>query len=71
VLADLVITLLNRTKPGQGQVKTLGMFADGFSGALEGFLSAIYYRDRASAERALDRVTQMIRASFRVLDTVG
>ena len=45
-------------------VETLEMFADGFSGALEGLLGAIYYPDRASAQRALDRVTQMTRANF-------
>jgi hypothetical protein len=39
--------------------ETLEEFADGFSGSLEGFLGAIYYPDRASAQRALDRVTQM------------
>jgi hypothetical protein len=42
--------------------ETLEEFADGFSGSLEGFLGAIYYPDRASAQRALDRVTQMTQA---------
>jgi hypothetical protein len=44
--------------------ETLEMFADQSSGTLEGFLGAIYYPGRASAQRALDRVTQMPRASF-------
>ena len=43
---------------------TLESFADRNSGSLEGFLGAIYYPDRASAQRALDRVTQMTRASL-------
>jgi hypothetical protein len=40
------------------------MFADQNSGILEGFLGAIYHRGRESAQRALDRVTQLTRASF-------
>jgi hypothetical protein len=44
--------------------ETLEEFADAISGSLECFLGAIYYPDRASAQRALDRVTQMTRASF-------
>ena len=44
--------------------ETLETFANRSSGALEGFLGVIYYPDRASAQRALDRITQMTRASF-------
>jgi hypothetical protein len=44
--------------------ETLEMLANQNSGALEGFLGVIYYPDRASAQRALDYVTQMSRASF-------
>jgi hypothetical protein len=44
--------------------ETLEMFANKNSGALEGFLGAIYHLDRASAQRAMDRVTELIRASF-------
>jgi hypothetical protein len=41
--------------------ETLELFAEYGSGSLEGFLGRIYYRDRASAERALARVTQIVR----------
>lgn len=41
--------------------ETLGLFAEYGSESLEGFLGRIYYRDRASAERALARVTQIVR----------
>lgn len=39
--------------------ETLEMFADRNSGALEGFLGAIYYPDRESARRASGSVTQI------------
>ena len=42
--------------------ETLENFADAGTGALEGFLGAIYYPDREGAQRALDRVTQITRA---------
>lgn len=45
--------------------ETLEEFANRNSGSLEGFLGAIYYPDRASAQRALDRVTQMNRAQTK------
>jgi hypothetical protein len=38
--------------------ETLETFADEYSGALEWFLGAIYYPDRPSAQRALDRAQQ-------------
>ena len=40
------------------------MFANKNSGAFEGFLAAIYYPNRESAQRALDRVTQITRFQF-------
>jgi hypothetical protein len=40
----------------------LGWFADPDDGSLGEFLGAIYYPERASAQRALDLVTQMTRA---------
>lgn len=44
--------------------ETLEEFANQNSGSLEGFLGAIYYPDRASAQRALDCVTETTRAQF-------
>src|ERR1700751_5025712 len=44
--------------------ETLEEFANKNSGSLEELLGAIYNPDRASAQRALDRVTQVTRASF-------
>jgi hypothetical protein len=40
------------------------MVADVKSGWLEGFLTSICYSDRQSAERARDRVTQIVREQF-------
>jgi hypothetical protein len=44
--------------------ETIETFADGYSGALEGFLGATSYPDRRKAQRAPDRVTQMNRTSL-------
>ena len=41
--------------------ETLDEAAETKSGWLEAFLSSIYYDDRQSADRALERVTQMTR----------
>jgi hypothetical protein len=72
---DLVIQFLNvcsdRARAGHRTnsrtifwPKPLKSFVANRSDALEGFLGAIYYPDRESTQRALDRVTQMTRASF-------
>ena len=45
--------------------ETLGLFAEHQSGSLERFPGSIYNRDRASAERALARVTQIVRKQFK------
>jgi hypothetical protein len=44
--------------------ETLEELANQNSGSLEGFLGAIYYPDRESAQRALDQVTEITRAQF-------
>ena len=42
----------------------LELFADSSSGALAGFLGRIYYPDRASAERVLARVTEIVQIRY-------
>jgi hypothetical protein len=42
----------------------LELFADSSSGALEGFFRRIYYPDRVSAERVLERVTEIVRTQY-------
>jgi hypothetical protein len=44
--------------------ETLDCWDEVNAGALEGFLGSISYRDRAGAERSLERVTKIVRKQF-------
>jgi hypothetical protein len=45
--------------------ETLELFADLSRGSLESFLGSIYYPNRASAERVLARVAEIVRTQYK------